>query len=78
MRGLPKAVKEALQKARDSALLAVEIYNKPAIAFKSAGYITLMVIAWTSLLHAIFFQKKVKPFQRKDSGRFEKVDGDYK
>lgn len=44
-RGLPKAVKKFLEKSRDSALLAVETYNKPAIKFKSGGYIVLMVIS---------------------------------
>lgn len=78
MRGLPRNAKGALEKARDSALLAVEIYNKPAVKFKSGGYITLMVIAWTSLFHAIFFKKKQKPFHRKESGRFIKVEGDFK
>lgn len=78
MRGLPRAVKNALQKAMDSALLAVEVYNKPAVAFKSGGYITLMVIAWTSLLHAIFFRRKVKPFYRTENGRFVRMDGDYR
>ena len=78
MRGFPRAVKEALQKARDSALLAVEVYNKPAVSFKSSAYITLMVIAWTSLFHAIFFRRKVKPYYRKTKRRFMRVDGDYK
>ena len=79
MRGLPRQVKSALQKARDSALLAVEIYNKPAVAFKSGGYITLMVIAWTSLFHAIFFRRKIKPYYRTSSGkRYLKTEGDYK
>jgi hypothetical protein len=58
MRGLSRQVKAALEKARDSALLAVEVYNKPAVKFKSGGYITLMVIAWTSLFHAVFFQEE--------------------
>ena len=65
MKGLPRAVKDALQKARDSALLAVEVYNKPAVSFKSGGYITLMVIAWTSFFHATFYRKGVKPYHRK-------------
>lgn len=78
MKGLPRAVKDALQKARDSALLAVEVYNKPAVAFKSGGYITLMVIAWTSLFHAIFYRKGVKPYYRKPNGRYERVEGDYR
>jgi hypothetical protein len=55
MRGLPIKVKEHIEKARDSAILAVEIYNKPAVKFKSGGYISLMIIAWSSLFHAVFF-----------------------
>jgi hypothetical protein len=49
-----KNLRPYLQKAKDSALLAIEVYNKPAIKFRSAGYIALMVIAWTALFHAIF------------------------
>lgn len=78
MRGFPRAVKSALEKARDSALLAVEVYNKPAVKFKSGGYIILMVIAWTSLFHAIFFKRNCKPFFKKPSGRYIKVEGDHK
>ena len=78
MRGLPRQSKAALQKARDSALLAVEIYNKPAVKFKSGAYITLMVIAWTALFHAVFFKRKQKPFRKKPNGRFERVDGENK
>jgi len=78
MRGLPRTVKECLDKARDSALLAVEVYNKPAVRFKSGGYITLMIIAWTSLFHAVFFRRRLKPYHRKPNGRFERLDGDYK
>jgi hypothetical protein len=78
MRGLPRQVRVSLEKARDSALLAVEVYNKPAVKFKSGGYICLMMIAWTALLHAVFFRRKKKPFYRKESGRFVKVEGDNK
>jgi len=77
MRGPSRKVKAALEKARDSALLAVEVYNKPAVKFKSGGYITLMVIAWTALFHAIFFKKKCKPFC-KEHGRFLRIDNDFK
>ncbi len=77
-RGLPKAVKKCLEKSKDSALLAVETYNKPAVKFKSGGYIVLMTIAWTSLFHAIFFRNKIKPFYRvKDGIKFIKRNGDY-
>jgi hypothetical protein len=79
---VPKLSSEAsasLQKSRDAALLAVETYNRPGTVFRSGGYIVLMVIAWTALLHAGFFKRKVKPYYRKKgSKRFEKVNGDYK
>lgn len=75
---LPDASRDALQKARESAILAVEVYNKPAISFKSGAYITLMVVAWTALFHAIFFRRKQRPYYRKPNRRYIRVDGDYK
>lgn len=76
-RGLPKAVKKCIEKSRDSALLAVETYNKPAIKFKSGAYIVLMNIAWTSLFHAIFYKRKIKPYYKLDNGRYKKINNDY-
>lgn len=69
-----------LRKAREAALLAVETYNRPGTAFRSAGYVVLMVIAWTALFHAIFGKKRVKPYYRQKAHptRFERVDGDFK
>jgi hypothetical protein len=69
-----------LDKARDSALLAVETYNRPRTSFRSGGYIVMMCIAWTALFHAIFFHRRRKPFYRKKSNRrhFETLDGDKK
>jgi len=79
MRGLPYEVKSLVDKARDSALLAVETYNRPTARFRSGAYVVLMVIAWTSLFHAIFRQRRIKPFYRKTgSRRYQKVDGEYK
>ncbi|MGH9322259.1 MAG: DUF3644 domain-containing protein [Vicinamibacteria bacterium] len=79
MRGLPYDVKALLQKARESALLAVETYNRPTANFRSGAYVVLMVIAWTSLFHAVFLQKRIKPFYRKkNSTRYEKLDGEPK
>ncbi|MGO8721054.1 MAG: DUF3644 domain-containing protein [Acidobacteriaceae bacterium] len=74
------AVAIHLEKARDSGLLAVEIYNKPRTSFRSGAYIVMMCIAWTALFHAIFFKRRVKPFYRKKSNRrhFEILDGDKK
>ena len=69
----------SLLKCREAALLAVETYNRPGTLFRSGGFIVLMVIAWTALLHGVFFKRKIKPFYRKKgSKRFEKVNGDYK
>lgn len=78
MKRLGKTIRPHLDKARDSALLAVEVYNKPAVSFKSAAYVVLMIIAWTALFHATFFKRKVKPFRKNDNGRFQMVDGEYK
>lgn len=77
-RGLPKDVRIHLEKATDSAMLAVEVYNKPATKFRSGGFIVLMCIAWTSLFHAICFRDKKKPFHKSDNGRYIRIDGDWK
>jgi len=71
-------VKHLLQKARNAAILGVEFYNKPSVAFKSEGYITMMIIAWTALFHAYFLKNRIKPFYRKRTSgtkrpRFEKI-----
>ena len=79
-KGLPKAVANHLEKAKESAVAAVDCYNRCGTRFRSGSYIVLMCIAWTSLFHAVFFKRKVKPFYRKSEGskRFKKIDGDYK
>lgn len=77
-RRLPQKVKKSLEKALDSAMLAVETYNKPAVKFKSGGYIVLMCIAWTSLLHSIFLKRRIKPiYKEKDGIHYKKIDGDF-
>lgn len=78
-RGLPKNTSNLLEKAKESALLAVDIYNKPNTAFRSGGFVVLMCIAWTSLLHAIFERDGIKYFYRKNNGRmFQMIDGERK
>ena len=49
MARLPVEVSANVSKAREAALLAVEVYNRPATAFRSAGYIILMIVSWTAL-----------------------------
>src|ERR1039457_5041744 len=79
-RGLPQPVKENLSKARDAALAAVEIYNKPAIDFRAGNYIVLMVIAWTAVFHAIFYRRGTRPWYELESTgkrkRYKRIDGD--
>ena len=79
-RKLPIETEANLEKSREAALLAVETYNRPGTAFRSAGYVVLMVVAWTALFHAIFGKKRIKPYYRQKAhpSRFERVDGDYK
>ena len=79
MKGLPYEVKTLIQKARESAMLAVETYNRPTASFRSGAYVVLMAIAWTSLFHASFFRRKIKPFYRKSkSQHYVKLDGELK
>ncbi len=79
MKGLSLEVKNLLAKARESAVLAVETYNRPSANFRSGAYVVLMVIAWTSLSRAVFLRRRIKPYYRKqNSRRFQKIDGDYR
>lgn len=79
---LPKVVKQHLEKARSSALCAVEVYNKPGVSFRTRNYVVLMVIAWTSLFHAIFYRRGTKPWYSNEregrAVRYVKVDGEPK
>jgi len=71
--------KNTLESSIDSALLAVEVYNKPRTSFRSEAYITLMIMAWTKLFHA-YFNSTVgdKYYYKKKSGRYETIDGEKK
>jgi len=52
--------REFIEKSVKSALLAVEIYNKPTLDYRTEGYIVMMNVAWTSLFHAIFEKNSIK------------------
>lgn len=76
---LPKKVKELLTKSRDSAILAVDIYNKPSTKFRSYGFIVMMNIAWTSLFLAIFERDGINyHYKKPNSNRYFYVDGEKK
>lgn len=51
---------ELVQKSREAALAAVQVFNNPLIHFKSEMFIVNMHIAWTYLLHAYYREKKIE------------------
>ncbi|MBR3672651.1 MAG: DUF3644 domain-containing protein [Spirochaetia bacterium] len=71
--------KNILENSRNSALSAVEIYNRPNSSFRLESYIVLMIIAWTKLFHAYFQATQgEKYFYKEKNGRYKKVDGEKK
>lgn len=72
--------KQILDSSIDSALLAVEIYNKPRTPFRIENYISLMIISWTRLFHAYFNKNQgdIFYYKVKNSNRYKKVDGERK
>ncbi len=77
-----KLVHQHLLKARDAAIAAVDNYNRPGISFRTRTFVLLMTVAWTSFFHAVFYNKKVKPWYVKSGSgrgtRYDRVDGDPK
>lgn len=73
-------VSSLLNKSRESAILAINIYNNPSTVFRSGGFIVLMHIAWTSLFHAIFEKKGIRYYHKdpKDRRRYLRIDGELK
>lgn len=71
--------KSILKGSIDSALLAVEIYNKPRTTFRTESYISMMIIAWTKLFHAYFrYHIGEKYYYKKDNGYYVREDGEKK
>jgi hypothetical protein len=75
---LPENVEIFVNKARESAVLAVDIYNRTTVSFRSQGFIVMMVIAWTSLLHAIFEQDDIDYHHCEKDGTPKMIGGDPK
>lgn len=65
---------ELLNKSRESALAAVQIFNNPNITFKSEIYVVLIIIAWTYLLHAYYRGKGIEYRYFKMEGSRKKFD----
>jgi hypothetical protein len=82
-KGLSKNVREQLEKCRDSAIAAVEVYNRPSPRFRTAHYIVLIIMSWTALFHAIFYKQRRNPWYKEDGksakgNRYIRVDDEIK
>jgi len=51
---------ERLIRAREAIILAVQIFNSPALRFKSEVFSMLAIVAWTYLLHEYYERENIK------------------
>jgi hypothetical protein len=65
---------ELLKKSREAALAAVQVFNNPAITFKSEIFVVMMVISWTYLLHAHFRKQGIEYRYFKTAGTRKRFD----
>ena len=65
---------ELVEKSREAALAAVQIFNSPQVTFKSEIFIVLMNIAWTYLLHAYYRKKGIEYRYFEQKGKYRKFD----
>ena len=65
-----------IDKAKESALLAVQAYNNPLTVFRTPGYLVLMNIAFTALFHAIYEYKGIDYTYKNSDGTPKIVDGE--
>lgn len=71
--------KTILESSINSAITAVETYNRPNKNFRIENYVVLMVIAWTKLFHAYFHATiGERYFYKEKNGRYKKIDGEKK
>lgn len=72
---------ELVDKSREAALSAVQIYNNPNTTFKTESFIVLFKIAWVYLLHAYYRKKRIdyRYYEIKNNRkRYDRLDGSYK
>lgn len=81
-KGLPRVVKDNIEKCRSAAVAAVDAYNRPGPRFRTAQFAVLVIMAWTALFHAVFYRRKRRPWYTKPATRtgvrYVRVDGDPK
>jgi hypothetical protein len=74
----PENVEILIEKARQSAISAIQVYNNPLSCFKTETYAVLMMVAWTALAQAEFTRDDIN-FDRQDKvGAPILVDGEPK
>lgn len=59
---------ELLEKSRESAISAVQIFNTPTLKFRAETFIVLMIIAWTYLFHAYYRENNIE-YRRREEGK---------
>lgn len=67
-----------LDKCREAAMLAVQTYNNPLVTFRTPGYIVNMIIAYTTLFHAIFRRGNIECWYKEKDGSATIIDGEEK
>lgn len=72
-----KTVDTLIDKAQESALLGVQIYNNPLVKFRTPGFIVQMNIAYTALFHAIFENNHIEYWYTNEDGSPKQKDGDF-
>ena len=65
---------ELVNKSREAAMAAVQIFNNPQISFKSELFIVTMHIAWTYLLHAYYRNSKIDYRYYSQNGERKRFD----
>lgn len=75
---LSEQVERLVMKARQAAVLALDIYNRTGTEFRTEGYVVMMVVAWTAALQAIFERDGVDYIHRDDDGEPILIDGEPK
>ena len=70
--------KTLLESSLNSAITAVETYNRPNTNFRIENYIILMIIAWTKLFHAYFQATIGSRYFYKENRNYKIIDGERK
>ena len=71
-------IKRLVHKSREFALIGVTNYNNPFLRLKTHSFIVNIIIAYTTLFHAIFEKNNIDYFYRDKNKNIKIIDGEYK